>query len=55
MRGSYWGSTEPDPSLHLLMPLHCYQAVEHPVHLELGYKPLQIYSPREVTHYGEED
>jgi hypothetical protein len=24
------------------------------VHLELGYKPLQIYSPREVTHYGEE-
>lgn len=25
------------------------------VHLELGYKPLQIYSPREVTHYGEED
>lgn len=25
------------------------------VHLELGYKPLQIYSPREVTHYGEAD
>jgi hypothetical protein len=25
------------------------------VHLELGYKPLQIYSPREVTHYGEEE
>lgn len=24
------------------------------VHLELGYKPLQIYSPREVTHHGEE-
>jgi hypothetical protein len=24
------------------------------VHLELGYKPLQIYSPRQVTHYGEE-
>jgi hypothetical protein len=24
------------------------------VHLALGYKPLQIYSPREVTHYGEE-
>jgi hypothetical protein len=25
------------------------------VHLELGYKPLQIYSPRQVTHYGEAD
>jgi hypothetical protein len=25
------------------------------VHLELGYKALQIYSPREVTHYGEDD
>jgi hypothetical protein len=25
------------------------------VHLELGYKPLYIYSPREVTHYGEEN
>ena len=25
------------------------------VNLELGYKPLQIYSPREVTHYGEAD
>jgi hypothetical protein len=24
------------------------------VNLELGYKPLQIYSPREVTHHGEE-
>ena len=24
------------------------------VNLELGYKPLHIYSPREVTHYGEE-
>jgi hypothetical protein len=24
------------------------------VNLELGYKPLQIYSPREVTHYGSE-
>jgi predicted nucleic acid-binding protein len=24
------------------------------VNLELGYKPLQIYSPREVTHYGNE-
>ncbi len=24
------------------------------VNLELGYRPLQIYSPREVTHYGEE-
>jgi hypothetical protein len=24
------------------------------VHLELGYKPLQIYSPREVTHYEDE-
>lgn len=24
------------------------------VHLEMGYKPLQIYSPREVTHYGED-
>ena len=24
------------------------------VNLELGYKPLQIYSPREVTHYGED-
>ncbi len=23
------------------------------VHLELGYKPLQIYSPREVTYHGE--
>jgi hypothetical protein len=22
--------------------------------LELGFKPLQIFSPREVTHYGEE-
>jgi hypothetical protein len=22
--------------------------------LELGYKPLQIFSPRQVTHYGEE-
>jgi hypothetical protein len=21
------------------------------VHLEMGYRPLQIYSPREVTHY----
>ncbi|HEX8451368.1 MAG TPA: hypothetical protein VF647_04670 [Longimicrobium sp.] len=25
------------------------------VNLELGYRPLAIYSPREVTHYGEED
>jgi hypothetical protein len=25
------------------------------VHLELGYRPLQIYSPREVTHYEERD
>jgi len=24
------------------------------VNLELGFKPLQIYSPREVTHHGEE-
>lgn len=24
------------------------------VNLELGYKPLEIYSPREVAHYGEE-
>lgn len=24
------------------------------VNLELGYKSLQIYSPREVTHYGKE-
>jgi hypothetical protein len=24
------------------------------VSLELGYKPLEIYSPREVAHYGEE-
>jgi hypothetical protein len=24
------------------------------VNLEFGYKPLQIYSPREVTHYGDE-
>lgn len=24
------------------------------VNLELGYRPLQIYSPREVTHYGED-
>lgn len=24
------------------------------VNLERGYKPLQIYSPREVTHYGED-
>lgn len=24
------------------------------VNLELGYKPIQIYSPREVTNYGEE-
>ena len=24
------------------------------VHLEQGYKPLQIYSPREVTMYGKE-
>lgn len=24
------------------------------VNLELGYKPLQIYSPREVTNYGED-
>jgi len=24
------------------------------VNLELGYRPLLIYSPREVTHYGEE-
>jgi len=23
------------------------------VNLELGYKPLLIYSPREVTHHGE--
>ena len=23
------------------------------VNLERGYKPIQIYSPREVTHYGE--
>ena len=23
------------------------------VNLERGYKPLQIYSPREVSHYGE--
>lgn len=25
------------------------------VNLERGYKPLQIYSPREVTNYGEAD
>ena len=25
------------------------------VHLEMGYRPLQIYSPREVTHYEERD
>lgn len=25
------------------------------VNLEFGYKPLQIYSPREVTTYGEAD
>lgn len=25
------------------------------VNLELGYRSLAIYSPREVTHYGEED
>lgn len=25
------------------------------VNLEMGYKPLQIYSPREVTTYGRED
>jgi len=25
------------------------------VNMELGYKALQIYSPREVTHYEEED
>ena len=25
------------------------------VNLEQGYKPLQIYSPREVTSYGEEE
>ncbi|HEX8273912.1 MAG TPA: type II toxin-antitoxin system VapC family toxin [Longimicrobiaceae bacterium] len=24
------------------------------VNLEFGYKPLEIYSPREVAHYGEE-
>ena len=24
------------------------------VNIELGYKPLPIYSPREVTNYGEE-
>ena len=24
------------------------------VNMELGYKPLQIYSPREVTNYGRE-
>ena len=24
------------------------------VNLELGYKPLEVYSPREVAHYGEE-
>ena len=24
------------------------------VNIELGYRPLQIYSPREVTHYGDE-
>ena len=24
------------------------------VNIELGYKPLQIYSPREVTNYGDE-
>jgi predicted nucleic acid-binding protein len=24
------------------------------VNRELGFKPLEIYSPREVTHYGEE-
>ena len=24
------------------------------VNKELGYAPLQIYSPREVTHYGDE-
>lgn len=23
------------------------------VNLERGYKPVQIYSPREVAHYGE--
>lgn len=25
------------------------------VNLERGYKPIPIYSPREVTHHGEED
>jgi tRNA A37 threonylcarbamoyladenosine synthetase subunit TsaC/SUA5/YrdC len=25
------------------------------VNEELGHSPLQIYSPREVTHYEEED
>ena len=25
------------------------------VNLELGYKSIQIYSPREVTHYGNQD
>ncbi len=25
------------------------------VNLELGYRPLTIYSPREVTHHGEDD
>ncbi|CAA9331592.1 MAG: hypothetical protein AVDCRST_MAG68-2533 [uncultured Gemmatimonadetes bacterium] len=28
---------------------------DNAVNLELGYKPLSIYSPREVTHYGEDD
>lgn len=30
--------------------IHLFTAVN----LELGYRPLLIYSPREVTHYGEE-
>ena len=25
------------------------------VNRELGYKPIEIYSPREVTHYGEDE
>jgi hypothetical protein len=34
-----------------------YDKIRHfnAVNLELGYKPLAIYSPREVTHHGEED
>ncbi len=30
---------------------YCQRCGQH--YLERGYKPVQIYSPREVTHYGE--